>query len=129
MIFLFPLESRSRTVSRRITLPSPSVIRPLRSTMVTPSTWRVLDFMVTGTPPWRVRGQSAVNMLNHFEFGARLGWVNLHHVHKRANKKNSAARSLHQVFRRQRVGNPGWIEALALVANCYDKIAPGSFKA
>ena len=55
MIFLLPLESRSRTVSRIMTLPSPRVIRPLQSTMVTPSTCRVLSFMLTETPPCRPR--------------------------------------------------------------------------
>ena len=54
-IFFRPLESNSRTVSRRVTLPSPNVIRPLQSTMLTPSTCRLLIFMLTEKPPYRPR--------------------------------------------------------------------------
>ena len=37
--------------SRSMTLPSPRVIRPLRSMIVTPSTRRLFDFIVTVVPP------------------------------------------------------------------------------
>src|SRR5215472_7800529 len=50
-MFLDPLLISSRTASRNCTLPSPRVIRPLRSRTVTPSTSREAIVRATETPP------------------------------------------------------------------------------
>src|SRR5208283_2802000 len=48
-IFFCPFAAKSLTVSRKTELPSPSVMRPVKSTMVTSCTCRVLAFMLTGS--------------------------------------------------------------------------------
>jgi hypothetical protein len=48
---LCPLLNRSQTTSRRAALSSPSTIRPLMSTIVTPPTCRVLVVMFIGYLP------------------------------------------------------------------------------
>ena len=52
--FFNPLLIRSRMASRSCTLPSPRVIRPLRSRTVTPSTSREAIVSATEIPPFRV---------------------------------------------------------------------------
>src|ERR1700756_229154 len=104
-----------------MTLPSPRVMRPLQSTMVTPSTCRVLSFMLTLRTLLAARGRTA-DVLDQFHFCPCVGRADFHHVHEGSHEKNAASRSLKQVFRRQRVRNTPQVDAFALVATRDNKI-------
>src|SRR3989454_12850508 len=71
--------------------------------------------MLTGKPPCRPR--MARDVLDEFDFGARLRRMNLHLVHERADQKNSSTGSLKQIFRRQGVGDLAHVQPLTLVTN------------
>src|ERR1044072_9290888 len=109
----------SRKASRSALDPSPSVIRPATSTTLTSPTCRVFNFTLTNMPP----GCLPPNLLRTRVFdqgnfhSAALMATNIELVHKRADQKNSAPRSAHQVFRRQRVGQALHVEPLALIRN------------
>src|SRR5438105_15709709 len=114
-----PLLIRSRTASRNCTLPSPRVIRPLRSRTVTPSTSREVIVSATEIPPFSSRygystseGQPRRNlqtrerppppclgclarlqMLHQRQFGSGMQLSKVYLIHEGADDEDAAARA------------------------------------
>src|SRR5271166_2712944 len=118
-----PLPSRSLMVSRKTTLPSPRVIRPLKSTIVMPSTCRVLAFMLTLEASWRPRSL-LWQPLDQSDFSARFDFTEPNLVHECPHQEYSTARLLQKIFRGQRIGHFLGYETAALVADGHDHLAP-----
>src|SRR5579864_746724 len=120
MIFVRPSSNKSRTVFRSRALPSPSEIRPLKSTSVMPLYSRVvaksegipfLRFLVRrarirGAPvSIAVRTSQYRKSLGHDKLrAARFSRMHVKLVHKRLHQEDPPPRSAQQIFLRQRVG-------------------------
>src|SRR5271165_7358126 len=117
-----PLPSRSLIVSRRTTLPSPRVIRPLKSTMVMPSTCRVLAFMLTLEASWRPRSLLG-QPLDHSDFSARFEFTKSNLIHECPHQEYATPRLLQQIFRGQRIGHLFRYETCTFVADDHDHLA------
>src|ERR1035437_4058854 len=87
-----PFASTSWTASRSVTLPSPRVMRPLRSRIVTPSTWRVATFMLMFVSPLGLRrwlGWRSV--FDKGQFSARMQLAKVYLIHKRSDEEDAPA--------------------------------------
>src|ERR1035438_2947023 len=127
--FLCPLAARSRMLSRKVLAPSPKVMRPTASTTVTSPTCRVVNFTLTGFPPFHssTRCLRSCFVLNHSDFGAlRLPKGNFKFVHERPHQHHTASREPQQIFVRQRIRHRRGIETLALVGDRNRDPAGGS---
>src|SRR5215469_8018609 len=102
-MFLRPLPTRSRTESRSTILPSPRVIRPLRSTTVTPSTCLLFAFKVTSSL-LGICGLAAY-MFYQCNLGPWIQISDVHFIHKRTDEKDATSRCPHQILRGQRIRN------------------------
>src|SRR4051794_2353165 len=137
-----PLLIRSRTASRNCTLPSPRVIRPLRSRTVTPSTSREVIVSATEIPPFSVdtfiallRGSNAKGICNlpHATSSPCLGWLarrqvlhqrqfcsrmqlsKVYLIHKRPDDEDAPARAAQNVLRQKRIRKRIRVHSFALV--------------
>src|SRR6201987_4461635 len=82
--------------------------------------------MLTGTPPYAPG--SSVDVLDEFDFCARMRGVNLHLVHERANNENAPARGFQQILGCQGIGNLVGVQPLTLVSNRDHEILSRSLK-
>src|SRR6185312_11391460 len=105
MILREPLASASRTASRRVTLPSPRVMRPLRSRMVTPSTCRVATFMLIAMflLKWLSRRLRRGAVFDQRQFCAWIQLAKVYLIHEGADKEDAPSRSAQDVFGREGV--------------------------
>src|ERR1035438_4030180 len=114
-IFFDPLASASWIASRSVTLPSPRVMRPLRSRTITPSTWRVDTFMLILYVSLSLcRRLGGCSMLDKSEFGARMQLAKVYLIHEGPDEEDAAAGAAQDVFRGERVGDVAGVEACSL---------------
>src|SRR6266702_1167157 len=116
-----PFASTSWTASRSTTLPSPRVMRPLRSRIVIPSTWRVATFMLMFVSPlglWSRLGRRSV--FDECEFSARMQLAKVYLIHEGSDEEDAPAGAAEDVFRGEWVGETVGIETVALVSNPHD---------
>src|SRR5581483_5470039 len=113
----------SRTVSRKVLAPSPSVILPLASMTVTSPTCRVDSFTLTFPPRFRTCAKlTGLGQVLHEPYfrASRLPRAKLEFIDESANEKQTAPGLAQQVLRRKRIGDFVHLEPLAFVAdgNC-----------
>src|ERR1035437_1293979 len=117
-----PFASTSWTASRSVTLPSPRVMRPLRSRIVIPSTWRVATFMLMFVSPlglWSRLGRRSV--FDECEFSARMQLAKVYLIHEGSDEEDAPAGAAEDVFRGEGVGDVAGVEARTLVYDADDQ--------
>src|ERR1039458_3467940 len=119
-IFFDPLASESWIASRSVTLPSPRVMRPLRSRTITPSTWRFVTFMlILYVSLGLSRRLGGCSMLDKSEFGARMQLAKVYLIHEGPYEEDAPAGAAQDVFRGERVGDVAGVEACSLVRDAH----------
>src|SRR5882757_9903338 len=103
-ILFDPLARTSRTASRSVTLPSPRVMRPLRSKMVMPSTWRVFTFILMSDVSLGPR-LCGCFVFDQCKFGAGMWLAKVYLIHERPDQKDASSGAAKDVLGCERVGN------------------------
>src|SRR5580698_2442211 len=118
---LEPLASTSWTASRSVTLPSPRVMRPLRSRMVTPSTWRVATFMLMRISPLVLcRRLGRCSVLYEGKFSAWMQLAKVYLIHEGSDQEDAPAGAAQDVFGGEGIGQVVGIESGTLVGDADD---------
>src|ERR1035441_3316411 len=146
-MFFCPLLIRPRMASRNCTLPSPKVIRPLRSRTVTPFTSREAIVSAMETPPCGairitflrlpkrpVRGASWIfasrrQNFDQRQLGSGMQLSKVYLIHEGSDEEDAAPRAAQQVFWSQRIGNGIQVKPLALIGDGHHQRRAGVLKA